>query len=209
MYQLGTRNGCLGPCVSATTVWVFLLSFLCHSCHSCTVFFCHAYWVMFFFYGVRHAWVYGFALPFFVPPWNRHCPDKGFCPYSPLGSCSYHFSSIPWACWLCQPIGLITFFLGLPRPTYLIFTSYSSHGPAGCSSCHVGLLCLLSLFLGFLGSLTSSLPLILPMDFPFSFSFHFPYCWASSTIRPFIKNRHQQWQKNNFSCGFKLELVTT
>ena len=36
--------------------------------------------------------------------------------------------------------------LGLPWPTYFIFTSYSSHGPTGCYLCHVGPLSLLPLF---------------------------------------------------------------
>ena len=118
---------------------------------------------MFVFSSVRHVWAFGLTLPFFVPPWNGHCPDKGFCLYSPLGSYPCHFSSFPWACWPCWSVGLITSFLGLPRPNYLIFTSYSSHGPAGCYSCHVGPLDLLPLFLGFLDPLTSFLLLIPPM----------------------------------------------
>ena len=54
-------------------------------------------------------------------------------------------------------------FLRLLRPTFLIFSPYSSHGPTNCHSCHASPLGLLSLFLGFLGPLTSPLPLILPM----------------------------------------------
>ena len=118
---------------------------------------------MFAFYGMRHMWVFRFALPFFIPSWNGHCPNKGLYPYSPLGSYSCHFSSFPWAYWPCWPIGLITSFLGLPQLTCLIFTSYSSHDLASCYSCHVGPLGLLPLFLGFLGPLISSLPLIIPM----------------------------------------------
>ena len=95
-------------------------------------------------------------------PWNRHCPDKGLYLYSPLGAHSCHFIFIPWVCWPCWPIGFITSFFGLPRPT-LLFSPYSSCGPVSCHSCHVGLLGLLPLFLGFLSRLTSSLPLILPM----------------------------------------------
>ena len=66
-----------------------------------------------------------------------------FCPFL-----SFLFLSMSLLAMLA--IGLITSFLRLPRPTYLIFTSYSSHGPAGCYSCHIGLLGLLPLFLGFL-----------------------------------------------------------
>ena len=55
-----------------------------------------------------------------------------------------------WACWLsflpCWSIGLATSFLGLPRPTYFIFTSYSFHGLASCHSGHVGPLGLLTCF---------------------------------------------------------------
>ena len=70
-----------------------------------------------------------------------------------------------WACHLfSRPIGLATSFLGLPQLTYFVFTSYSFHGSASCYSCHVGPLGLLPLFLGFLDSLTSFLPHILPMD---------------------------------------------
>ena len=69
-----------------------------------------------------------------------------------------------WACHLfSRPIGLATSFLGLPQPTYFVFTSYSSHGFASCYSYHAGPLGLLPLFLDFLGSLTSFLSLILPM----------------------------------------------
>ena len=103
------------------------------------------------------------CITFFVLSWNGHCLEKGLCLYSLLGSYSYHSSSFPWACWPCWPIGLTTSFLGLLRPTYLIFTSYSSHGHVGCYSCHVGPFGLLPLFLGFLDSLTSSLSLVLPM----------------------------------------------
>ena len=149
--------------MSATTVWICLLSFPHHFCRSCTIFFCHAYMVMFVFYSVRHVWAFGHALPFFVPPWNGYCLDKGLCPYSPLGSYSYHFSSFPWAYWLCWPIGLIASFLGRPQPTCHIFTSYSSPEPASYYSCHVGPLSLLHFFLDFLRPLTLSLPLILPM----------------------------------------------
>ena len=103
------------------------------------------------------------CITFFVLSWNGHCLEKGLCLYSLLGSYSYHSSSFPWACWPCWPIVLTTSFLGLLRPTYLIFTSYSSHGHVGCYSCHVGPFGLLPLFLGFLDSLTSSLSLVLPM----------------------------------------------
>ena len=116
---------------------------------------------MFVFYGVRHMWAFGHALHFFVSLWNGHYLDMGLYLYSPLGSYSCHFFSTPRACWPCWPIGPITSFLGFPRPTYLIFTSYSSHGPANCHSCHIGPLGLLPLFLGFSGLLTSSSPLIL------------------------------------------------
>ena len=103
------------------------------------------------------------CITFFVLSWNGHCLEKGLCLYSLLGSYSCHSSSFPWACWPCWPIGLTASFLGLLRPTYLIFTSYSSHGHVGCYSCHVGPFGLLPLFLGFLDSLTSSLSLVLPM----------------------------------------------
>ena len=163
MYWLGTHRWCHGPCASATTVWVCLLSFPRHSCRSCVVFFYHAYRVMFVFSGMRHAWAFGLASPFFIPPWNKHCPNNGLCPHSPLCSYSYHLFSIPWSYWPCWPIGSITSFLGFTWLTYLIFISYSSRGPVGYCSYLVGPLSLLPLFLGFLGSLTSSLPFILPM----------------------------------------------
>ena len=116
---------------------------------------------MFVFCSMRHVWAFGLALLFFSSLRGMgNCPDKGLFPCSPLGSYSCHFPSFPWACW---PIGLITSFLGLPQPICLIFTSYSSYRPVGCYSCHVGPLGLLLLFLGFLGPLASSLPLILPM----------------------------------------------
>lgn len=51
--------------------------------------------------------------------------------------------------------------IGLPRPVFFIFTSYSSHGLAGYHSCHADSLGLLPLFLGFPGPLISSLSLIL------------------------------------------------
>jgi len=42
------------------------------------------------------------------------------------------FSLACWPLFLpCRPIELVTSFLRLPQPTYFIFTSYSSHGPAG------------------------------------------------------------------------------
>ena len=114
----------------------------------------YSYWVMFVFWA---------CITFFVPPWNGHCPNEGLCPYSPLGSYFYHSSFFPWACWPYWPTGLIISFLGLSRPTYYIFTSYSSCGPVGCHSCHVDPLGLLLLSLDFLGQLTLSLPLILSM----------------------------------------------
>ena len=103
------------------------------------------------------------CITFFVPPWNGHSPNEGLCPYSPLGSYFCHSSFFPWACWPYWPTGLIISFIGLSRPTYFIFTSYSSCGPVGCHSCHVDPLGLLPLSLDFLGRLTSSLLLILPM----------------------------------------------
>ena len=60
-------------------------------------------------------------------------------------------------------LAVIPTMLVLPRPTYFIFTSYSSHGPDGYYSCHVGPLGLLPPFLGFPGPLTSFLSLILLM----------------------------------------------
>ena len=81
----------------------------------------------------------------------------------------FHFYLLffPWAYWLlfllCKPIGLATSFLGLPRPACFIFTSYPSHGPAGCHSCHSNPLSLLPLFLDFPDPVTSSLLLILPI----------------------------------------------
>ena len=59
----------------------------------------------------------------------------------------------------------------------VVFTSCCVHGLASCHSCHVGPLNLLSCFYGF----TNDAP----------FSSHFSYCWASSTIGPFVKNGHQ------------------
>lgn len=64
----------------------------------------------------------------------------------------------------CWPIGFITYFFGLPQPIYFFFSSNCAHGPTGCHSCHVSLLGLLHLFLGFLGPFTSSLPLIVPIS---------------------------------------------
>ena len=43
------------------------------------------------------------------------------------------------------------------------FTSCYAYGPAGCHSCHIGLLGLWSLFLGFPSSFTLLLPLVVPM----------------------------------------------
>ena len=77
--------------------------------------------------------------------------------------------------------GLTTSFIGLPRPVYSLFTSFYSCKPASHQSCHFSLLGLLpySLF---------------PYYFPF---LPFLYCWASSAIGHFVKNRHQQitWLK--------------
>ena len=125
-------------------VWFFLcvLSNVCFlQCEECV-----GFWV---------------CITFFIPLWNGHCSNKGLCSYSPLGSYFCHSSFFRWACWPYWPTGLITSFLGLPRPTYFIFTSYSSHQPVGCHSYHVDSLGLLPLFLGFFSRLTLSLPLIL------------------------------------------------
>ena len=112
----------------------------------------------------------------------------------------------------CWPIGLAISFLGLSRLIYSVFTSYSSHRPAGCHSCHVGplgllfslwaspapLLCRYLLFLPWtschschidpFGLLTSFfLPLPLLLNF---------FCyWA------FIKNGHQHWVPNNITTN--------
>ena len=51
-----------------------------------------------------------------------------------------------------------------PLGSYSCHSSYSSHGPVGCYSCHVGPLGLLPLLLGFLGPLISYLPLILHIN---------------------------------------------
>ena len=59
-----------------------------------------------------------------------------------------------WACYL---------FLRLPRHACFIFTSYPSHGPVGCHSCHSNPSSLLPLFLDFPDPVTSSLLLILPI----------------------------------------------
>ena len=77
----------------------------------------------------------------------------------------------PRAYWLlflpCWPIDCITSLLRLPRPNST-FTSYCVYEPVDCHSCHVGPLNLLSYF------------------------YHlFPYCWASSAIEFFVKNRYQ------------------
>ena len=97
------------------------------------------------------------------PLWNRFRLNKGLCPYSSLGAYSCHSFSIPWACWPCWPIEPITSFLGLLRPTFFIFSDCSSYGPTAYYSYHAGSLGLLPLFLGFLGPIISSLPLILPI----------------------------------------------
>ena len=55
----------------------------------------------------------------------------------------------------------------VPRPIYIVFTSYWSHRLVGYHSCHVGLLGLL--------------PLINLIFSPF------PYYWASSTVGSFVK----------------------
>ena len=59
----------------------------------------------------------------------------------------------------------------------VVFTSYCVYGLAGCHSCQVGPLNLLSCFYGFTNYA--------------SFSSHFSYCWTSSTIGPFVKNKHR------------------
>ena len=63
----------------------------------------------------------------------------------------------------CWPIRFITSFLGLPRPIYLVFTSYCDHGPISCYSCHASPLGLLPLFLDFFSPFIFSLPLIMSM----------------------------------------------
>ena len=140
----------------------------------------------------------------FISPWTGYYLSKSICQYSRLGFPFCYSSFFPWACWLCWPIGPTTPFLGLSRPVCSIFTSYSSHGPAGYHSYHVGPLGLLPFSLGFPDPFTSSLPLIPPMGllasiptilahwacylFPWAFSAHLLHfyllflpwaCWLS------------------------------
>ena len=146
MYGLGTHRWCPRACASATTIWVCLLLFPRHFCHSYVIFFYYAYCVMFIFYFMRNVWAFGLVLPSFVPPWTGHCPDKGLCLYSPFGFYFYRSSFFPWVCQPRRPIGLVTSFLGLPQPLYFIFTSYSSHGFVDSHSCHVSPLGLITCF---------------------------------------------------------------
>ena len=131
MYWLGISRWCPGPYACATTICVCLLSLPHHSCHSYVVLFCYAYWVVFVSYSVRGVWAFGLTLHSFVPSWTGYYLGKDICLYSPLGFHFCHSSSCP------------------------------SHGPCGFQSCHTNLLGLLSLYLGFLGSFTLSLPLTL------------------------------------------------
>ena len=168
---------------------------------------------MFVSYGVRSVWAFRLTLPTFVPLWDLLHLSLGF-----LNPFTLHLPfMLLWACWLlflsflpCWPIGLATSFLGLPQPIYSIFTSYSSHGPAGCHFCHVGPWGLQPLSLGFLSPFTLSLPfipptsqlvvipamlaigfnnLLLPFMFPFPLLLGFFCCWAfcqkwALTFRP-------------------------
>ena len=99
-------------------------------------------------------------------------------------------------------------FFGLPRPIYFFFTSFSPMG-------------LLLHSLGILGPFISSLPFVIFMgllainlailahwacffislSFCPSFSSHLLYCWASSALRPFVKNGHQQ----HVQCMWKFQ----
>ena len=62
MYWLGTHRWCPRACTSATTIWVCLLLFPRHFCHSYIIFFCYAYCVMFIFCGLSLS--LGFLSPF-------------------------------------------------------------------------------------------------------------------------------------------------
>ena len=59
--------------------------------------------------------------------------------------------------------------LGLPWPTYFIFTSYSSHGPTGCYLRHVGPLRLLTCFYH---SYFFFFPFLLLLGFFYYWAFH-------------------------------------
>jgi len=113
-----------------------------------------------------------------------------------------------WACLLSflpyWRIELITSFLGLRRPIYFTFTSCCAYRSTGCHSCHIDLLGLLSLFLGFPSSFTLLLPLVVPMGllavipiilahwayylFPWAFPAHllYFYLFCFLALSPFL-----------------------
>lgn len=80
---------------------------------------------------------------------------------------SFLFLPWLWVLWLLAlpycPIGFVTSLLGLPWPSYFIFTFYYSRVSASCHSYNTGPLGLLHLSLGFLGPFTLFLPLIPPI----------------------------------------------
>ena len=120
-----------------------------------------------------------------------HWLDTSFCPFSPLGFCLNCF-----------------------------FFCYAQ-GSIGCHFCYVGLLDFLSLFLGFYGSFTLLLPLVVPVGLLaiipiivahwafylfswvfivhllsscfFHFLFHLSSLLSFSAVGPFVKNGYQHF----------------
>ena len=162
-------------------------------------------------------------------PWPSYLIFTSFgliSQHSCLVSLFYHFISwaslahllllylflLSWAYWPsflpCQLIKFTDLFLGLPWPIYFFFTSYYFHG---LTTSLFGLhqpIYFFFIFCYFHGLASHQSYHFSPMDlFPYFFTFlplvlfHLPYCWASSVVRPFVNNGHQQSSKGGKDHG--------
>lgn len=171
MHWLGTCGQCPGPCASATTIWVCLLSFPHHSCRSCAVFFYHAYQVKFVFYDMRHTWAFGLALP----SMEQALPRQGPLFVQPIGCLFLPF--------LVHSMGLLAI---LAHQAYYLFPqSPLAHFPH-LFPLFFPLACQLSFLPCWpIGLATSFLGLSQPTNFTFtSYSSHGPVGYYSCHVDP-------------------------
>ena len=132
LYWLGTRGWCSGAsvCIPLPSAFVFFYSYTIFAIltmsHSVVLAMSHSAVCLLCSCLSSMAWrVWAFRL--------GHWLGRSPCPCSPLGFCSYYFSS------------------------------YYAHGPIGYHSCHVSPLNFLPIFLGFHNPFTLLLSLVMPM----------------------------------------------
>ena len=176
MYWLGTSRWCLGPLCMFHFVWIcFFLTFTPFSTASMFVWFYCTSWLVFISCGMKDVWAFGLMFPSFHPflgldiAWVKTliflpspCSFLS-CVWGPL-SCGFYYTTSSCLLWF-----------------YLSFYFLLPHGLTGWCSCRASPLLYQFFAQGFLGPLSTSLPLLgfIGQHSYCASPFHYLIPWAS------------------------------